>query len=113
VKALGRRGNETRIPVLKVAGLSLDTITRRAERDGMPIESTSREFRLLEYLMSSAGRICSRMAILEKVWDYDFDPGTNMVDVNIMRLREKIDEGREPKLLQTVRGIGYTIKEPA
>ena len=61
--------------------------------------------------MRSAGRICGRMAILEKVWDYDFDPGSNLVDVNVMRLREKIDAEFEPKLLHTVRGIGYVMKE--
>jgi DNA-binding response OmpR family regulator len=64
-------------------------------------------------MMRSAGRICSRMAILEKVWDYDFDPGSNLVDVNIMRLREKIDADFGPKLLHTVRGIGYVMKETA
>jgi len=63
--------------------------------------------------MRSAGRICGRMAIVEKVWDYDFDPGTNLVDVYIMRLREKIDSDYEPKLLQTVRGVGYVLKEPS
>jgi two-component system OmpR family response regulator len=89
----------------------LDTITREARRGGVTIELTTREYRLLEYLMRSAGRICGRMAILEKVWDYDFDPGSNLVDVNIMRLREKIDADFEPKLLHTVRGIGYVIKE--
>jgi two-component system, OmpR family, response regulator len=68
---------------------------------------------LLEFLMRSAGRICGRMAILEKVWDYNFDPGSNLVDVNVMRLREKIDENFEPKLLHTVRGLGYVIKAPA
>jgi two-component system OmpR family response regulator len=72
---------------------------------------TTREYRLLEFLMRSAGRICGRMAILEKVWDYDFDPGSNLVDVNVMRLREKIDAGFETKLLHTVRGIGYVMKE--
>ena len=61
--------------------------------------------------MRSPGRICSRMAIIEKVWDYDFDPGTNLVDVYIKRVREKIDDGFEPKLLQTVRGIGYVMRE--
>ena len=72
---------------------------------------TAREFRLLEFLMRSAGRICGRMSIIEKVWDYDFDPGTNLVDVYVKRLREKIDEGFEPKLLHTVRGVGYVLKE--
>ena len=72
-----------------------------------------REYLLLEFLMRSAGRICGRMAIVEKVWDYDFDPGTNLVDVYIMRLREKIDADFEQKLLQTVRGEGYVMQQPA
>ena len=111
VRALGRRGGETKSPVLRVADLTLDTVTREAQRGGTPIELTAREYRLLEFLMRSAGRICGRMAILEKVWDYDFDPGSNLVDVYIMRLREKIDADFEPKLLHTVRGIGYVMKE--
>jgi DNA-binding response OmpR family regulator len=111
VRALGRRGSETKSPVLRVADLTLDTVTREARRGGATIELTTREYRLLEFLMRSAGRICGRMAILEKVWDYDFDPGSNLVDVNIMRLREKIDADFEPKLLHTVRGIGYVMKE--
>ena len=89
------------------------TITREAQRGGTRIELTAREYRLLEFLMRSAGRICGRMMILEKVWDYHFDPGSNLVDVNVMRLREKIDAEFEPKLLHTVRGLGYVIKEPA
>jgi DNA-binding response OmpR family regulator len=111
VRALGRRGGESKSPVLRIGSLTLDTVTREARRGGVTIELTTREYRLLEYLMRSAGRICGRMAILEKVWDYDFDPGSNLVDVNIMRLREKIDADFEPKLLHTVRGIGYVIKE--
>jgi DNA-binding response OmpR family regulator len=111
VRALGRRGGESKLPVLRVADLTLDTVTREARRGGTTIELTTREYRLLEFLMRSAGRICGRMAILEKVWDYDFDPGSNLVDVNVMRLREKIDAGFEPKLLHTVRGIGYVMKE--
>jgi DNA-binding response OmpR family regulator len=112
VRALARRGGDCRSPVLRVGELTLDTVARLAQRGGRNIELTAREYRLLEFLMRSAGRICGRMAILEKVWDYDFDPGSNLVDVNIMRLREKIDNGFEPKLLQTVRGLGYMIKEP-
>ena len=111
VRALGRRGGESKSPVLRVRDLALDTITREARRGGVTIELTTREYRLLEYLMRSAGRICGRMTILEKVWDYDFDPGSNLVDVNIMRLREKIDANFEPKLLHTVRGIGYVVKD--
>ena len=113
VRSLGRRGGEPKSVVLRVADLSLDTITREAQRGGNTFELTTREYRLLEYLMRSAGRVCGRMTILEKVWDYDFDPGTNLVDVYVKRLREKIDEGFEPKLLHTVRGAGYVLKEPS
>ncbi len=112
VRSLGRRrSGEAKPVVLRVADLTLDTITRQAHRGGTVFELTTREYRLLEYLMRSAGRICGRMAILEKVWDYDFDPGTNLVDVYVKRLREKIDDGFEPKLLHTVRGAGYVLKE--
>jgi DNA-binding response OmpR family regulator len=111
VRALGRRGGEPKAIVLRVADLTLDTVTREAKRGGMGFELTTREYRLLEFLMRSPGRICGRMAILEKVWDYDFDPGTNLVDVYIKRLREKIDAGFELKLLHTVRGVGYVLKE--
>ena len=110
VRALGRRGGESRSTVLRVADLTLDTVSRLAERGGKTFELTAREYRLLEFLMRSTGQICGRMSIIEKVWDYDFDPGTNLVDVYIKRLREKIDDSREPKLLHTVRGIGYVMK---
>jgi DNA-binding response OmpR family regulator len=111
VRALPRRGGDNKLPVLRVADLTLDTVNRRAQRRGTEIELTSREYRLLEFLMRSTGRLCGRMMILEKVWDYDFDPGTNLVDVYIRRLREKIDAGFELKLLHTVRGMGYVLKE--
>src|SRR6266404_1482145 len=111
VRALGRRGSESKSTVLRVSNLTLDTISHRAQRGEQFFDLTAREFRLLEYLMRSAGRICGRMSIIEKVWDYDFDPGTNLVDVYVKRLREKIDEGFEPKLLHTVRGAGYVLKE--
>lgn len=111
VRALTRRIGESKSSVLRIADLALDTVTHRARRGEVDIELTAREYRLLEFLMSSAGRICGRMAILEKVWDYDFDPGTNLVDVYIRRLREKIDANFESKLLRTVRGIGYVLKE--
>lgn len=110
VRAMGRRGSEARASVLQVADLTLDTVTRVARRGDLPIQLTDREYRLLEFLMRTPGRICGRMSILEKVWDFDFDPGTNLVDVYVKRLREKIDAEREPKLLQTVRGVGYTIR---
>ena len=111
VRALGRRGSESKATRLRVADLTLDPVSHRAERGGKVFELTAREFRLLEFLMRSAGCICGRRTIIEKVWDYDFDPGTNLVDVYVKRLREKIDDGFEPKLLQTVRGIGYVMKE--
>ena len=111
VRALTRRASENKSPMLRVADLTLDTLTRQAQRGGVTIELTTREYRLLEFLMRSAGRICGRMAILEKVWDYDFDPGTNLVDVYVRRLREKVDANFETRLLHTVRGVGYVLKE--
>jgi heavy metal response regulator len=113
VRAMGRRGGDARATVLRVADLALDTVTRMAARGETPIELTAREYRLLEFLMRSAGRICGRMTILEKVWDYDFDPGTNLVDVYVRRLREKVDADFEPRLLHTVRGVGYVLREEA
>jgi DNA-binding response OmpR family regulator len=113
VRALGRRNSEAKSTVLRVGDLSLDTVSHQASRNGRVIELTRREYLLLEFLMRSAGRVCGRMFIVEKVWDYDFDPGTNLVDVYIRRLREKIDADGEPKLLQTVRGMGYLMKAPA
>ena len=110
VRALGRRVGESKSTVLHVADLTLDTVSHKAQRGDKVFELTAREYRLLEFLMRSPGRICGRMTIIEKVWDYDFDPGTNLVDVYIKRLREKIDDGFEPKLLHTVRGIGYVLK---
>ena len=83
---------------------------KAARRGDDAIPLTDREYRLLEFLMRSQGRICGRMSILEKVWDFDFDPGTNLVDVYVRRLREKIDADREPRLLHTVRGVGYTLR---
>jgi heavy metal response regulator len=111
VRALTRRGAENKSIVLRVADLTLDTVTHRAQRGSTEIELTAREYRLLELFMRSAGQLCGRMMILEKVWDYHFDPGTNLVDVYVRRLREKIDAGYEPKLLHTVRGSGYVLKE--
>ena len=112
IQALIRRSTQVTEPTRLVVGdLTLDLLTRDVQRGSEKIELQPREFALLEFLMRSPGRICGRMAILEKVWDYDFDPGSNLVDVNVMRLREKIDAGFEPKLLHTVRGIGYVMKE--
>lgn len=111
VRALTRRAGESKSTVLRVGDLTLDTVTHKAHRDGREIELTAREYRLLEFLMRSTGRLCGRMMILEKVWDYNFDPGTNIVDVYIRRLREKIDVNSDDKLLHTTRGAGYVLRE--
>ncbi|MEO5804219.1 MAG: response regulator transcription factor, partial [Verrucomicrobiota bacterium] len=109
VRALARR-NDAKSPQLQLADLTLDVLKHEARRADKKIELTTREFRLLEFLMRSHDRICGRMTILENVWDYHFDPGTNIVDVYVRRLREKIDNGFESKLLHTVRGVGYVMK---
>jgi heavy metal response regulator len=111
VRALLRRRAEARSPRLQVADLLLDPATRSVTRDGQPITLTNREFALLEYLMRNAGRVLTRTAITEHVWDYDFDSGTNVIDVYVNYLRKKIDAGHEPKLLHTVRGAGYVLRE--
>lgn len=111
VRALGRRSVEVRPVELRVADLTVDTVTRVVKRGGRLIELTQREYRLLEFLVRSSGRVCSRMAIVESVWDYDFDPGSNLVDVYIKRLRDKIDVEGSSRLFNTVRGVGYTLRE--
>jgi DNA-binding response OmpR family regulator len=111
LRALVRRGNDPKPQLLRVADLTLDTVTHQGRRGGVQFELAAREYRLLEYLMRSAGRVCGRTSILEKVWDYHFDPGTNIVDVYVRRLREKIDAEFDHKLLHTVRGAGYVIRE--
>ncbi len=110
VEALGRRPKAITPPVLRVADLVLDTGSREAQRGGGPIELTPKEYAVLEYLMRHPGRVMPRTLITEYAWDYHFDPGTNIVDVVITRLRKKIDHGREPKLIHTVRGVGYVVK---
>ncbi len=112
VRALGRRSVEARPVELRIADLSVDTVCREVKRGGRTIELTQREYRLLEYLMRSSGRVCSRMAIVEAVWDYDFDPGSNLVDVYIKRLRDKIDQEGSVRLFNTVRGVGYSLRVP-
>ncbi|PNS09186.1 response regulator transcription factor [Solilutibacter silvestris] len=109
--SIARRGNSGGSePVkLKVADLELDLLKREAIRAGKRIELQPREFRLLEYLMRHAGRVVTRTMLLESVWDYHFDPQTNVIDVHISRLRQKIDHGFDHPLLQTVRGAGYRL----
>ena len=110
VEALGRRPKEIRDPVLLVGDLELDTATREVRRAGTPIELTPKEYTVLEYLMRHTGRVMSRTLITEYAWDYHFDPGTNIVDVVINRLRKKVDSGHAQKLVHTVRGVGYVVK---
>jgi two-component system OmpR family response regulator len=97
---------------LRVADLEMDLLTRTVRRDGKTIELKTREFQLLEYLMRHPGRVVTRTMILESVWDYHFDPQTNVIDVHISRLRQKVDKGFDAPLIRTVRGAGYSIREP-
>ncbi len=110
VEALGRRPKSIAPPVLKIVDLTIDTGSREVLRGGKPIDLTPKEYAVLEYLMRHQGRVMPRTLITEYAWDYHFDPGTNIVDVVITRLRKKIDSGREPKLIHTVRGVGYVVR---
>ena len=111
VESLGRRSNETPLETrLKAADLEIDLLTRSVTRAGKPIVLQPREFKLLEYLVRNAGHIVTRTMLLENVWDYHFDPQTNVIDVHISRLRSKIDKGHDEPVLQTVRGAGYMIR---
>jgi two-component system OmpR family response regulator len=106
----GGRGDET---VYRVGDLELDRLSHRVMRGGADIALQPREFRLLEYLMKHAGQVVTRTMLLENVWDYHFDPQTNVIDVHISRLRSKIDKGYAQPLLHTVRGAGYVIRDGA
>jgi DNA-binding response OmpR family regulator len=111
VKALLRRGPVNRSSSIHIADLELDRLSQQVRRDGRRIDLTSKEYALLEYLMSNAGRVLSRTMIIEHVWDQSFDGITNIVDVYVRHLRSKIDEGHDPKLIRTVRGVGYAITD--
>jgi len=112
IQALIRRSTRTSEPsTLTAGGLTLDLLTRHAQRDNQDISLPSREFALLEYLVRNKGRIVSKTSILEHVYDYSFDPQTNVVDVLVCRLRNKIDRDFEQKMIHTVRGMGYVLKE--
>jgi two-component system copper resistance phosphate regulon response regulator CusR len=113
VKALLRRGPVTRSSVIRVDDLELDRLSQQVRRASRRIELTSKEYCLLEYLMSNAGRVLSRTMIIEHVWDQSFDGITNIVDVYVRHLRNKVDEPYERKLIRTVRGVGYTISDGA
>jgi two-component system, OmpR family, response regulator len=111
VQALVRRATRTPDPTtLTVGDLSLDLLSRRVARGGTAIELRPREFALLEYLMRNAGRVVSKTMILSHVWEYNFDPQTNIVDVLVSRLRDKVDRPFDKKMLQTVRGVGYVLR---
>lgn len=109
VRALLRRGPRTVETVLRVSDLELDRVTRRVERAGKPIELTSKEFALLEYLMRNAGRRVTRAMIVEHVWNLSFDTSTNIVDVYINYVRRKVDADHPVRLIHTVRGVGYEL----
>jgi len=114
IEALARRpAPEELVTRYQVADLSLDRLSHKVTRNGEPILLQPREFRLLEYLMKHAGRVVTRTMLLENVWDYHFDPQTNVIDVHISRLRAKIDKGFGKPLLHTVRGAGYMVRDGA
>ncbi len=112
LEALLRRGKgDGQDTVLRVADLEMDLVSRSVSRAGVPIDLKPKEFALLEYLMRHAGHVVTRTMLLENVWDYSFDPQTNVIDVHISRLRQKLDKGFERPLLHTIRGAGYSIRE--
>jgi DNA-binding response OmpR family regulator len=112
VQALVRRSSQTVEPsTLTYADLTLDLLSREVTRGGRKIELQAREFALLEYLLRNAGRVVSKTMILEHVWDYHFDPKTNVIDVLVSRLRGKIDRDFDRKLIHTMRGFGYVLKQ--
>jgi two-component system OmpR family response regulator len=113
VEALGRRGDGGKAPEtnLQVGDLSIDLLARKVSRAGQNIDLQPQEFRLLEYLIRHQGQVVTRTMLLEGVWDYHFDPQTNVIDVQISRLRAKIDKPFDHPLLHTVRGAGYCLEE--
>lgn len=114
VEALERRHNTDNIPCTKliVADLELDLLTREVKRGGQKIDLQPREFRLLEFLIRHAGQVVTRTMLLEKVWDYHFDPQTNVIDVHVSRLRQKVDKPFNKALIQTIRHAGYILRDP-
>ena len=110
VEALGRRPKALAPPVLEVENLRIDTGSREVRRGDQSVELTPKEYAVLEYLARNRDRVLSRTLITEYAWGYHFDPGTNMVDVVINRLRKKVDHGHKQKLIHTVRGVGYVLK---
>ncbi|HUD48245.1 MAG TPA: response regulator transcription factor [Candidatus Baltobacteraceae bacterium] len=113
VKALLRRGLASQSSVIRVGDLEVDRLSQQVKRAGKKIDLTSKEYALLEYLAANAGRVLSRTMIIEHVWDQSFEGLTNIVDVYVRHLREKIDEDHAQKLLRTVRGVGYSVSDEA
>jgi two-component system, OmpR family, response regulator len=110
LQAVARRASGTPLSLLKMEDLTLNLLTREVHRGQRKIELTAREFALLEQLMRSPGRVFTRMQICEQVWSYDFDPGSNLVEVYVQRLRKKVDGDAPIKLIETIRGVGYCMK---
>ena len=108
-----RRAGKAEETVYRVGDLELDRLSHTVRRGGTELDLQPREFRLLEYLMKNAGQVVTRTMLLESVWDYHFDPGTNVIDVHVSRLRSKLDKGFDKPLLHTVRGAGYMIRDSA
>jgi DNA-binding response OmpR family regulator len=109
IRALSRRASGERTTLYKVADLSINLVSREVLRGTRKVELTTREFRLLEHLMRVEGKVLTRAELIQRVWEYHFDPGTNLVDVYIQRLRRKVDDGEAARLIHTVRGVGYCI----
>lgn len=112
VRALLRRNGPVRDPILRVADLEVDTVTREVRRRGKPITLTSKEYSILEYFVRNPNRVLTRAQIAEHVWDYEFVAVSNVVDVYVRYLRRKLGDDREPRLLHTVRGAGYRLQGP-
>ena len=109
--ALGRRRGGEQGSVLQAGNVTVSLLTREVRRGDQPVSLTPREFHLLEVLLRTPGRVFTRTQLLERVWGYDFDPQTNLVDVNIQRLRKKVDTDGEESIIETVRGVGYRIRK--
>ena len=110
-RSLLRRGGSEKSAALKIADLQLDTISHKAQRAGKNIDLTAKEYALLEYFLRNKNRVLTRTLIAEHIWNYNFDTGTNVIEVYVNHLRSKIDDGYTKKLIQTVRGVGYVLKD--
>lgn len=111
IRAILRRGKSSLSTVLCAANLTLDQVTREVKRDNEPIDLTPKEYALLDYFMRNAGQVLTRTMISEHVWNYDFDTTTNVIDVHINHLRNKVDKDFSPQLIHTIKGVGYVLKE--